>query len=60
MTTPLSAIAGFSCGGKSIEGFSKFDVKRYCGEPIMKDSYLKSGKSNDGNTVDNIVWSEVQ
>jgi len=65
---PLTAHAAFTCKGKRIGGFSKFDVLRYCGKPLMKDSYLKSGKLANGNTntlngrasANNIAWSEVQ
>lgn len=35
--------AQFRCQGKliGVGGYSKLDVKRYCGEPLMKDSYSK-------------------
>ena len=36
--------AQFRCQGKliGVGDYSKLDVKRYCGEPLMKDSYSKS------------------
>lgn len=38
---PLNAYAQFRCKGKLVENsrLSKLDVIRYCGEPLMKDSY---------------------
>ena len=57
---PLTTYAEFRCDGQLIMGFSKFDVLRYCGEPIMKDSYLKSGKTNNYNDINSIVFNQVQ
>jgi len=33
--------AEFRCQGRLIDGFSKYDVLRYCGEPLYTDSYHK-------------------
>ena len=69
LIAPVIAKADLICKGKRIDGFSKFDVLRYCGEPLMKDSYLKHGKlynytkSNDLSlraSVKDISWLEVQ
>lgn len=61
----LTAKADLICKGKRVGGFSTFDVLRYCGKPLMKDSYLKSGKhagrsNSDRTSVNVIKWSEVQ
>lgn len=65
----VPASADLICKGKQVIGFSQFDVLRYCGEPIMKDSYLKAGKllsshmsGDDINkaSADDITWSQVQ
>ena len=69
LITPLTANAGLICKGKGVVGFSKFDVLRFCGVPLMKDSYLTSGthtshrksnKSSERASVNVIRWSEVQ
>lgn len=66
---PLTANADLICKGKRVVGFSKFDVLRYCGKPLMKDSYLKSGRhashskqneSNNRSSASVIKWVEVQ
>lgn len=67
--SPLSLYADLICKGKRVDGFSKFDVLRYCGEPKMKDSYLVSGRvsnnhisnrSGSGISVNQINWVEIQ
>jgi len=69
LVVSLPANADLICKGKQVIGFSQFDVLRYCGEPIMKDSYLKAGmlrvNHRSGEDVgkvstDDITWSEVQ
>jgi len=56
----FSADATLRCKGQTIEGFSKFDVTRYCGKPLMKDSHLKSGTFKGGTKKESITWTEVQ
>ena len=69
LSAPLTANADLICKGKRPYGFTKFDVLRYCGEPLMKDSYLKSGRlarhktsSDSGSraSTNDITWDEVQ
>ena len=69
LIAPLNANADLICKGKRVVGFSKFDVQRYCGNPLMKDSYLRSGtqairsnqsESNNRTSVSVIKWVEVQ
>ncbi|VAW65621.1 hypothetical protein MNBD_GAMMA09-1253 [hydrothermal vent metagenome] len=63
---PLAAHADLICKGKRLNGFSKYDVLRYCGKPLMKDSYLKAGRlsSQQGQanqaSPKNVTWTEVQ
>lgn len=63
---PLTASADFICKGKRVSGFSKYDVLRYCGKPLMKDSYLKAGRLSsqqsqaNRTSPNNLVWTEVQ
>lgn len=52
LISPLSVNAELICKGKRVVGFSKFDVKRYCEEPLMKDSYLKSGSHSSHSKKD--------
>jgi len=39
----FEAYADFRCQGRFINStYSKLDVKKYCGEPVMVDSYTKT------------------
>ena len=69
LLAPLSVSADLICKGKRVVGFLKFDVQRYCGNPLMKDSYLRSGtqvirsnqgESNNRTSVNVIKRVEVQ
>lgn len=40
---PVESHAAIRCQGRLVDGsYSKLDVKKYCGEPVMVDSYTKS------------------
>lgn len=64
----MNSHAQFRCEGKIIEKgrFSKLDVSRYCGNPLMKDSYKKSeashsnGKQKDTGCIDIDQWYYTQ
>ncbi len=41
----FEAKAQFRCQGSFVDNrYSKLDVQRYCGEPLMKDSYTQTEK----------------
>lgn len=46
---PIESHATFRCKGKLVGGYSKVDVLRYCGEPVLKNTYLKSAPKKDGS-----------
>jgi len=46
----LDAHAQFRCKGVFIDnGYAKLDVKRYCGEPVMIDSYTTPATLTDNH-----------
>lgn len=61
---PIESHATFRCNGNLVGGFSKMDVLRYCGEPALKNTYLKPApKKDDSDAHQNCVqvdqWSYI-
>ena len=57
---PAETHAAIRCQGRLINGsYSRLDVKNYCGEPVMVDSYTKSETVNTHKAVKRVSYENV-